>query len=233
MALVVLEWDGDTAVLAFDRPPVNAFDLPLMDELCQRLAELEADVPRGGVVLSGEGGTFSAGVDFKEVPRYSGDERARMVNQINAAVTALYALPTATVAAVNGHAIGGGFVMALACDARLAADTPCKVGLTEVTAGLPYPACPMEVVRAEIEPGYRRHLVMSGDLIEPGAAHARDLIDEIVAPGELRHRAVELARKRAAAVSYALVKDQLKRETVARMREVVASRHDPLLDVAS
>jgi enoyl-CoA hydratase len=155
-----------------------------------------------------------------------------MVTGLNAAVTALYALPTATVAAVNGHAIGGGFVMALACDARVAADTPCKLGLTEVTAGLPYPVCPMEVVRAEVEPAYRRHLVMSGDLIGPRAAHARGLIDELVAPGELVGHAIELARTRAQAVSYSVVKEQLKRDTVARMRAVVASGRDPLLDAA-
>lgn len=136
-------------------------------------------------------------------------------------------------AAVNGHAIGGGLVMVLACDARLAANARCKLGLTEVTAGLPYPACPMEVVRAEIEPGSRRHLVLSGELIEPHVARERGLIDEVVAPGELVERALELPRSRAAAVSYAVVKEQLKRQVVARMREIVASGHDPLLDQPS
>jgi enoyl-CoA hydratase len=233
MARVQVAWDGDTAVATFSRPPVNAFDLQLMDELRSHLEELEASVPRGGLVLTGDGDTFSAGVDFKQAPRYSAEERARMVTGLNAAVAALYALPTATVAAVNGHAIGGGLVMALACDARLAADRSCKLGLTEVTAGLPYPVCPMEVVRAEVEPAYRRHLVMSGDLIEPHTAHARGLIDELVAPGDLLSRSIELARKRAEAVSYAVVKDQLKRDTVARMRAVVASGRDPLLDSAS
>jgi enoyl-CoA hydratase len=232
MALVRLDRDGDTAVVAFSRPPVNAFDVELMDELRERLAALEADVPTGGLVLTGDGAAFSAGVDFKQAPRYSAEERARMVTGINEAVTKLYALPTATVAAVNGHAIGGGLVMALACDARLAADAPCKLGLTEVTAGLPYPLCPMEVLRAEIDPAYCRHLVMSGDLIEPAAALARGMLDELLAPEELVERAVELARARAAAVSYAVVKQQLKRGAIARMREVVASGHDPLLDIA-
>jgi enoyl-CoA hydratase len=229
MALVRLDWDGDTAVVAFSRPPLNAFNLALMDEFRALLEELERNVPRGGLVLSGDGDAFSAGVDFKEAPNYSPDERARMVVGINAAVTALYALPTATVAAVNGHAIGGGLVMVLACDTRLAADRPCKIGLTEVTAGLPYPACPLEVVRAEIEPAWCRHLVLSGELIEPAAALARGVLDGLLAPRELVPRAVELARTRAAAVSYAVVKEQLKRGAIARMREVLASGHDPLL----
>jgi enoyl-CoA hydratase len=231
MTLVDVSWQQDTAVVAFARPPLNVMDLALMEELVGRLQELESNTPKGGLVLTGEGSAFSAGVDFKEVPSYSDDERARMVRGINAAVTVLYALPTATVAAVNGHAIGGGFVMALACDARLATEEPCKLGLTEVTAGLPYPACPMEVVRAEVEPAYRRHLVLSGDLIDPAAAQARGLIDEICPPEELLERAVALARVRAKAVSYAVVKQQLKRAATARMREVVASGADPLLDL--
>jgi enoyl-CoA hydratase len=85
-----------------------------------------------------------------------------MVSHINRAITMLYGLPTATVAAVNGHTIGGAFVVMLACDTRIAADTGAKLGLTEVTAGIPYPACSMEVVKAEIEPSYRRHLVLTG-----------------------------------------------------------------------
>jgi enoyl-CoA hydratase len=230
MGLVRVQRLRDTAVVTFARPLVNAFNLALMDELQERLKALAGDVPVGGLVLSGDGDAFSAGVDFKEVPRYGEQDRARMIAAINASVTLLYSLPTATVAAVNGHAIGGGLVMALACDARVAAEGAYKLGLTEVTAGLPYPACPMEVVRAEVEPAYRRHLVLSGELIEPGEACARGLIDELVAPQQLLDRAVELAAARAAATSYAVVKRQLKGRVSARMREVVASGRDPLLE---
>jgi hypothetical protein len=136
-----------------------------------------------------------------------------MVSDINAAITILYGLPTPTVAAVNGHAIGAGFVVMLACDARLATDADTKLGLTEVTAGIPYPACPMEVVNAEIEPSWRRHLVLSGEIISSHAAQVRGLLDDVVAHQELLDRAVELARLRAAAPSYPQVKDQLKHDT--------------------
>jgi enoyl-CoA hydratase len=230
MTSVRVAWEEDTAIVSFARPPVNAFNLALMEEFQGLLEQLSLRAPRGGLVLSGDGEAFSAGVDVKEVPRYSRDEGARMITGINAAVTLLYALPTATVAAVNGHAIGGGLVMVLACDTRLAADVPSKLALTEVTAGVPYPACPMEVLRAEVEPAYRRHLVLSGQAVDPHAARARGLVDEVVAPAQLLERAVALARERAAAASYAVVKEQLKRDAVARMREIVESRHDPLFD---
>src|SRR5207253_9290493 len=134
---------------------LNACSRRGMAEPDARLEHVAVNLPAGGLVFSGEGDVFSAGIDFKGVPGYSEDQRGAVITHINAALARLYGLPTATVAAVNGHAIGGAFVMMLACDARLAADTPCKLGLTEVSAGIPYPACPMEVARAEVEPAYR------------------------------------------------------------------------------
>src|SRR5262249_15966899 len=171
-----------TAVIFFARPPANAFNLEFTEELHDQLDALAANVPAGGVVVTGEGRIFSGGVDFKAVPGYTAEQRARMLGHVNAALTALSGLPTATVAAVNGHAIGGAFVVMLACDVRLAADTDAKLGLTEVTAGIPYPACPMEVVKAEIEPNYRRHLGLSGETISPRTAHPHGVIDGPAAP---------------------------------------------------
>lgn len=230
MAVIRVERRDETAVVVFARPPANAFDLAFAAEFHARIEELGAAPPPGGVVVTGEGRVFSGGVDFKAVPAYSADQKARMVGHINAAITALYALPTATVAAVNGPAIGGAFVVMLACDVRLAADTGAKLGLTEVTAGIPYPAGPMEVVRAEIEPSYRRHLVLSGAIIDARTAYARGIVDELVATENLLTRALELARARAAAPSYARVKEQLRREVVARLRAIVATASDPMLE---
>jgi len=229
MTLIRAERQGQTAILFFSRPPANAFDLEFTGEFQARLDELAADVPAGGVVITGDGKAFSGGVDFKAVPTDTAEQSARMISRINAAVTTLYGLPAATVAAVNGHAIGGAFVLMLACDVRLAADVDARLGLTEVIAGIPYPACPMEVVKAEIEPGYRRHLVLSGEIISPRQAEARGLVDELVAAPSLLARAVELARVRSAALSYGRVKQQLKADALARMRAIVETSSDPML----
>jgi enoyl-CoA hydratase len=230
MALIRVERHRDTAVVLFSRPPANAFNLEFVEEFHARLEALSAEVPTGGLVISGDGGVFSGGVDFKAAPAYGAEQRRRMIGHINGAMTLLYGLPTATVAAVNGHAIGGAFVVVLACDARVAGAADARLGLTEVTAGIPYPACPMEVVKAEIEPAYRRRLVLTGDLITPETAHRRGLVDEIVPPEALIARAVELARAHAAAPAYARVKAQLRRDTLARMREIIAAGSDPMLD---
>jgi enoyl-CoA hydratase len=229
MALIRADRQEETVILILSRPPANAFDLELTEEFQARLDALAGDVPAGGIVITGDGKAFSGGVDFKAVPTYTAEQSARMIGHINAAITTLYGLPTATVAAVNGHALGGAFVLMLACDVRLAADVDARLGLTEVTAGIPYPACPMEVVKAEMEPGYRRHLVLSGEVISPRQAEARGLVDEVVVAPRLLVRAVQLARERAAAASYGRVKQQLKAETLARMRAIIQASSDPML----
>jgi enoyl-CoA hydratase len=228
--LTRVEQRGDTTIVAFSRPPVNAINLELVRDFHDSLVRVAVQAPPGGVVVTGDGPAFSAGVDFKELPGYTADQKAEMIGHINAAITVLYGLDTATVAAVNGHAIGGAFVVMLACDARLVARGGAKLGLTEVTAGIPYPAGPMEVAKAEVEPGLRRHLVMSGELIGPQEAAAAGLVDEIVDPPRLLERAVELAQVRAAARSYADVKQQLRAETMSRLTAIVAGGRDPMLD---
>ena len=222
MALIRREQAGATVVLSFSRPPVNAFNAQLVQELAAMLQDVAADPPAGGLVLSGDGGVFSAGIDLKEAPGYSERQAARATADINRALRTLYALPTATVAAVDGHAIGGGFVMMLACDARIAADGPAKLALTQVRTSIAYPEVPLEIVAAELDPGLRRQLMLSGEAIAPAVALERGVIDELHTREELFARAVQLARSRAAAPSYAAVKVQLRRATLARLEAIAA-----------
>jgi enoyl-CoA hydratase len=202
----------------------------LIEELAACFEVAAAAPPQGGLVVTGDGAVFSGGVDFKEAPRYTAEEKRRMVQGINRMITALYGLPHATVAAVNGHAIGGGFVVMLACDARIAVSSNAKLALSEVAAGIPYPACPMEIVKAELAPDVRRRLVLSGEPVSPAEAQARGIVDELVSADLLMARAVELARTRSTLPAYARVKQQLKRDTLQRMKAIVGDAKDPMLD---
>jgi enoyl-CoA hydratase len=153
-----------------------------------------------------------------------------MVQGINRMITALYGVASPTVAAVNGHAIGGGLVVVLACDVRLAAPSNAKLALSEVAAGIPYPACPMEIVKAELAPAVRRRLVLSGEAVSPTEAQGLGIVDELVSADRIVARAVELAKKRSALAAYARVKEQLKSDTLQRMKSIVAGAADPMLD---
>jgi len=216
-------------VLRLARPPVNAIDLGLIGDIEVALAEAEAS-SNGPLVLTGSATCFSAGVDTKAVQAYGAAERRRMVLGIDRMLARLYAFAGPTVAAVSGHALGGGLVLALACDVRLAASAPAKIGLTEVTAGIPFPAAALAVVQAELAPPAARDLCLTGRIVDAGEGVALGLFDRVEPAAELVSRAVEAARRLAAPAAYARVKAQLRAATNARLAHIVAAEDDPLLD---
>ena len=140
-----------------DRAPVNALDLELVQAITAAIARaIEEGAP--AVVLTGQGHCFCAGVDTKLVPTYTDEQRRAAIGAINTMVSAVYGAPVPIVAALNGHALGGGLVLALACDLRVASRGEYRLALNEVAAGVPFPAGPLALVRAELE-----HIASAGD----------------------------------------------------------------------
>jgi enoyl-CoA hydratase len=220
------ERDGVTLMTA-DRPPVNAMNLELLDELVAAVDQLASDVPRA-VVLAGRPNSFSAGLDLKAVPGYSPDEQRRLVAGINAMALGVYALPCPVVCAITGHAIAGGFVLAVCGDHRVVS-TEGRYGLTEVKVGVPYPQAAIGVFRAELTPAAARVLVLGNRLVDAEECVRLGAFDEVVAADAVVDRAVEVAQELAelAADVYARTKAELREETLTRLR--AAAHADPLL----
>jgi enoyl-CoA hydratase/carnithine racemase len=130
--VTITESDGVT-LLAADRPPANALDLELVGELVAAIERLAGDAPRA-VVLAGRPGFFSARVDLKAVPGYGREERRRMVEGINRRALGVHGLSCPVVCAITGHAIAGGFGLAVCGDHRVASSRG-RYGLTEVKVG--------------------------------------------------------------------------------------------------
>ena len=148
-------------------------DPQLLEEGSRLADELAADPP-AAVVLTGREGFFSAGVDLKIAPTLDADGQRGMVEGINAIFAGWYGFPRPVVAAVNGHAIAGGLILALCADYRVGS-TEGKYGVTELKAGVAYPAVAMAVVRAELHAPAARRLVLGADLVgrEGGARGGR------------------------------------------------------------
>jgi enoyl-CoA hydratase len=226
-----LDYQGPTAVLAFDRPPVNAFDLEMILSLEQAFLTLAQTPPVGGLVLTGAGSTFSAGVDIKTFSQYGPQDRRALVLAISRMIRAYYALPCPTVAAVNGHALGGGFVFVLASDQRLAyCRAEGRLGLPEAAAGIPFPAGPLVIITRELAPDRQRRLALGGSVVHAaelvelgildGAEPAKDLVAQAIV------RAQALARQK----SYAAVKAQLRADALGRIDAIIATNDDPHMD---
>jgi enoyl-CoA hydratase len=189
---------GRVAIVTLRRPPANAMNLELTEEIAALFQALRQDEAVRSVVLTGTGKSFCAGVDLKAVPAYDETDQRRMVRAMNGAFYGIYSCAVPVVAAINGHAIAGGLVLALCCDWRIAVSTPFLVGLTEVRVGVPYPVAAMEVVRQELRPEVARRLVLFGQNVASAIAVEAGVFDETVSAEVLLERALAKADEFAA-----------------------------------
>jgi enoyl-CoA hydratase len=226
---VTVESRGELALVRLDRPPANALNPEVLAEFEQARQELVA-APPGAVVISGHGRFFSAGVDLKLVPTMTPDDQRAMVNGINRLVLGWYGFPRPVVAAVTGHAIAGGMVIALCADYRVGAREG-KLGLTELRAGVPYPVGAIALVRSELAGPAARALALRAHLVEPEEALRLGLVDELAGPDEVLERACDVAEQMAqfGGDSYARTKLELRGHTLRRIQEAVDAG-DPLLE---
>jgi enoyl-CoA hydratase len=182
--------DEQIAVLTFDRPPLNAIDEQVVTELAAATGELAADLDtRAVLVRSALDGVFMAGADIHEFERIAteGVERALAAQEV---FTAFAELPQPTVAAINGHALGGGLELALACDFRFLAQAEgALLGLPEVRLGLLPGAGGTQRLTRLVGPGRATELIMKGLQLAPEQAAEAGIVHFLVDPGELDEKA--------------------------------------------
>ncbi len=188
------EDDGAVAVLRIDHGKVAALDLELLEELEAVLAEVERS-DRVAVVLTGTGSSFSAGVDLFRVLDGGEDYVARFVPALSRALLALFAFPRPTVAAINGHAIAGGCILACACDVKVMATGRGRIGVPELRVGVPFPAAAFEVLRFAVPRQHLQGMTYTGRTFPPEEALDHGLVDELAPPESLRERALAAARE--------------------------------------
>jgi enoyl-CoA hydratase/carnithine racemase len=173
----------------------NALDRPILDALAETLPRLDARC----VLLTGAGDIFSAGYDIGDLaPDRLAEEAAELVaHPFQAALEALDAVPVPVVAALNGHAIGGGLELALACDLRIAA-AGARMGMPPGRLGLVYSHTGLRRFLDAVGAARTRELFLTAKLIDAETAQQWGLVNEVVAPADLADRGVTLAAEVAA-----------------------------------
>jgi enoyl-CoA hydratase len=196
--------DGVT-IVRIDHPPVNAFDLGLVDDAVATIRGIT-----GPIVITGTGKCFSAGVDLRAFIEGGADDNDRFLAALSGAFLTVFDHPAPVVAAINGHAIAGGCVLAMAADFRLMSTG--LMGLSEVAVGVPFPVAALEICRYAMGPSVTR-AVLEADNIDVRSAAERGWIDEVVAPDDLMTRAVATAQAlgQHSPAAYAAMKEQLHR----------------------
>jgi enoyl-CoA hydratase len=217
---------GSIAIVRIQHGKANTMDLELLGEVSRELAKLE-DEPIKALVVTGSGRVFSAGVDLFRLLEGGAEYVRAFVPKLNSVLLELYRFSKPVIAALNGHAIAGGFILACCCDRRVMAQDAGKVGLTELPVGVPFPSVPLEVVRSVVPSRILRDLVYGGRLFLADEALQAGLVDETVEIEGLMDRAVEVAAEltRIPADAFGLTKQWIQ-EPVLRRLERSATAHD-------
>ena len=174
--------DG-VAVVVLCRGKVNALDEATIDELNDRFRELETDEAVRAVVFSGEGKFFSFGFDIPGFLGHSKSEFSRFLTKFTDLYTYLFTYPKPVVAALNGHTVAGGLMLALACDRRFMAVGKGKVALNELAFGSSVFAGSVEMLRFAVGNRNAEEVLYTGAMHLPEEALRLGLLDE-VCPGE-------------------------------------------------
>jgi enoyl-CoA hydratase/carnithine racemase len=220
MALIRLERRGSLAVLRLDKARGNAIDEPLVLELRAALVELKADAGVAGVLLaSGHAKLFSPGLDLVGLYEYDRPGMERFMLRFADMVGALFALPKPLVAAVSGHALAGGCILAMTADWRVLA-RGAQIGLNEVKVGVPLPWSAATLLRATSAPAALSRIALLGRNFAADEAVAAGLADEVADPEGFEEsclaRLAEFAEKDAYA--FARTKAYLRGDVLRAMR---------------
>jgi len=222
------------AVLRIEHGKANAIDTDLFDALNDHLDALEtSDIE--AVVLTGSGSNFSAGVDLFQVIEGGADYLRSFLPALSNGVKRLFALPKPIVAAVNGHAIAGGCVLAAACDYRVMTSGKGKIGVTELLVGVPFPAAAMEVLRFHLPSPVAQELIYSGRLVSSSEAVDIGWVERLAAPDRVVEEAVAQARRwgRLSSSAFAITKHQLRHEALDRIEQYESHLDDEILGIWS
>jgi enoyl-CoA hydratase len=180
------------------------------------------------MVITGTGRMFSAGVDLLRVVEGGAAYVRGFLPAVSRTLDALFSFPKPVVAAVNGHAIAGGCVMACAADYRLMARESGRIGIPELLVGVPFPVVPLEIMRFAAPPQHFQSLVYRGITASAAEALQYGLVDAVVDPERLLDAGVAVAEGLAAlpSASFALTKQQIREPARARIRDA-GPRVDP------
>ncbi len=186
--------DGVT-VIRLAREPANVMDTDLSLALAGALEECDARADTCAIVLTGSGTVFSAGVDLFRVLDGGREYLETFIPALGRLFEAAGSVGVPLVAAVNGHAIAGGCVLACACDFRILTSEGATIGLPELRVGVPFPSAALAAVCARVPRRFQREAILLGRIYDPAGALERGLVDELADPDRVLPRAIEVARE--------------------------------------
>jgi enoyl-CoA hydratase/carnithine racemase len=194
MGFIHLSTSENIATLVIDRPKVNAINELLVEELGECFQGLARDPDVKTLILTGEGSFFSFGLDIPEFLTYSKDSFTRFIIKFTDLLKYVFLFPKPVVAALNGHTIAGGCMLALACDYRMMAAEKAKISLNELTFGSTVFVSGLEMLTLSAGAREAELILYRGAMYSGEEAKQLGIVDELVFKDNLHDASRRIAR---------------------------------------
>src|SRR4051812_18573413 len=220
---MAVRFDREDAIgfITLDKPPANSYDFDFMEEMGAAVDAAAADdAVKVVIVRSASTRFFCAGADIKAFLANDTAGNMKMINRGHEALAAIARVPKVFIAQIEGHALGGGLEISLACDLRFGARGTYKLGVPEVTLGLlPGNGGTQRLPRIVGVPR-ALDLMITGRPISPGEAHTLGILNRVFAAGECAERTREYALALASGATVAI--GEIKQTTYAGVERPIA-----------
>ncbi len=190
--MIRTEYHNNVAIVKLDRGVTNALNIELVTELTETLQKVKHDSNVHSLVLSSSNEKFfSIGFDIPQLFELSKDNFRFFYKAFNRVCMDLYVLPKLTIAAITGHAVAGGCILALCCDYRFIAEGRKKMGLNEIKLGVPVPYLADCVLRQIV--GFRnaREIMDTGEFYLPEELLEIGMVDQMLPLDQLLAKSIE------------------------------------------
>jgi enoyl-CoA hydratase/carnithine racemase len=200
---VRLEVEDGVGTIRLDRPPVNALNAAVQEEIRAAAHEAAARPDVRAVIVYGGERAFAAGADIKEMATMSYTDMVARSGALSSSLTAVARIPKPVIAAITGYALGGGCELALCADFRVAGDNV-RLGQPEILLGIIPGAGGTQRLARLVGPARAKDLIFSGRQVRAEEALAIGLVDRVVAPDDVYSTALAWARQLADGPAFAL-----------------------------
>jgi enoyl-CoA hydratase/carnithine racemase len=200
---VRLEVADGIGTIRLDRPPVNALNDQVRDEIADAASSAAAAGEIRAVILYGGEKVFAAGADINQMAEANYAAMADRCARLQAALSLVAAIPKPVVAAITGYALGGGLELALAADFRVAGENA-RLGQPEILLGIIPGAGGTQRLPRLVGPARAKDIVFTGRMVKAAEALAMGLVDAVVPDESVYQAALDLVQRYAAGPALAL-----------------------------
>ena len=195
MSFMHVSKDGDIATVTLSRGKVNALNEPMVEEITKSFEDLAIDNEVRSIIFTGSGKFFSFGFDVPEFLSYPKNDFIKYLEKFTNLYTYVFHFPKPIVAALNGHTIAGGCMLATACDFRLMVTGKAKISLNEITFGSAVLAGSVEMLRYCVGSRNTESILYSGAMYSAEEAFQLGLVDQVSSEDALKEDARKVAQE--------------------------------------